>query len=139
MTMSQMPVTSFVRNVFLADALVSGAAAAVMLLGGAWLQQLLQLPAWLMWSGGLTLAAYAAFVGWLSRRDRLPRALVWAVLAVNLVWAIDCSALAFSGWMTPSLFGQFFLLAQVAAVLVFAELQFVCLRRDVGVRRLSAA
>ena len=127
--MSQMPVTRFVRHVFLADAAVSGAAAAVMLLGGAWLQALLQLPAWLMWSGGVTLAAYAAFVTWMSGRERLPRGLVWATLTINLVWAIDCAALAFSGWLSPSLFGQVFLLAQAAAVLIFAELQFVCLRR----------
>jgi hypothetical protein len=129
MLMSQLAVTRFVRNVFLADAVVSAAAGAVMLLGGAWLQDLLQLPAWLMLSGGLTLMVYAAGVAWMSQRTRLPRSLVWAVFAINLLWAIDCSALAFSGWMSPSLFGQFFLLAQVAAVLVFAELQYVCLRR----------
>lgn len=127
--MSHLTVTPFVRNVFLADAVVSGAAGAVMLLGGAWLQSLLQLPGWLMLSGGVTLLAYAAGVAWMSRRQALPRRLVWAVLAINVVWAIDCTALAFSGWMSPSLFGQFFLMAQVAAVLVFAELQYVCLRR----------
>lgn len=127
--MAHLLVSRFVRNVFLADAVVSGAAAVVMLLGGHWLQAVLQLPAWLMLGGGATLVAYAALVGWLSRRDRIARPVVWAVLAVNLLWALDCAVLAWGGWLQPSVWGQLFLGAQVAAVLVFAELQYVCLRR----------
>ncbi|MBX3619919.1 MAG: hypothetical protein KF891_08035 [Rhizobacter sp.] len=126
---SRLPVTRFVRNVLLADAVVSGAAAAVMLLGGEWLYELLQLPAWLMVSGGLTLVAYTALVGWLSRRPSVARPVVWAVVAVNVVWAIDCATIAFGGWLQPSLWGQLFLGAHIATVLVFAELQLMCLRR----------
>lgn len=128
--MSHLPVTPFLRNVFLADAVVSGGAALVMLLGGSPLQSLLQLPSWLMLGGGATLVAYAVFVGWLSRRDRVPRALVWALVVVNVVWAVDCALITFASWWQPSGLGQAFLGVQIAAVLVFAALQFIALQRD---------
>ncbi|MET0333902.1 MAG: hypothetical protein ABW190_06495 [Rhizobacter sp.] len=128
--MSHLPVSTFLRNVLLADAVVSGAAALVMLAGGSWLQALLQLPAWVMLGGGATLLAYAVFVGWLSKRRSVPRALVWSLVVINLGWALDCAVLAFGGWWQPSGLGQAFLGVQIAAVLVFAELQFVALRRD---------
>jgi hypothetical protein len=128
--MSHLHVTPFLRNVFLADAVVSGGAALLMLLGGGALQALLQLPAWLMLGGGATLVAYAVFVGWLSRRESVPRALVWALVVLNVGWAFDCALIAFASWWQPSGLGQAFLGVQIVAVLVFAELQFVALQRD---------
>jgi len=138
--MSHLPVTPFLRNVLLADAVVSGGAALVMLLGGPLLQSLVHLPAWMMLGGGATLVAYAVFVGWLSRRESVPRALVWALVVINVVWAVDCGLIAFASWWQPSLLGQAFLGVQIAAVLLFAELQFIALQRDraSGVRRVHA-
>ena len=127
--MSHLNVTPFLRKVLLADAVVSGAAGLVMLAGGAALQALLQLPGWLMLGGGATLVAYAAFLGWLSRRASVPRGLVWALVVLNVGWALDCALIAFGGWLQPSGLGQAFLGVQIAAVLVFAELQFIALQR----------
>ena len=127
--MSHVQVTRFVRNVLLADAGVSFGAGAVMAGGGAALQSLLGLPGALLVPAGLFLLAYAAALAWLSRRERLPRPVLWVLVVGNVVWAIECGVIAFGGIYAPSGLGQAFLWVQVAAVLVFAELQFICLRR----------
>ncbi|MCR5882705.1 hypothetical protein LRS03_07490 [Rhizobacter sp. J219] len=127
--MSNLHVTPFLRNVLRADAAVSAGAALVMLLGGSALQTLLQLPAWLMLGGGAALVAYVVFVAWMSRRDSVPRALVWTLVAINVGWAFDCALLAFASWLQPSAWGQAFLGVHIVTVLVFAELQYVALQR----------
>ena len=127
--MSSISVSTFLRRVLLADALVSLAAGAVMALGGFWLQGVLKLPTVLLVPAGLSLFVYAALVWGLSREATLPRAAVWLVIGCNVVWAIDCVAIAAGVWFAPNLLGQAFLGAQVLTVLVFAELQFMGLRR----------
>ncbi|HET7793040.1 MAG TPA: hypothetical protein VFL64_06610 [Rhizobacter sp.] len=127
--MSQVLVSRFVRNVLLADAGVSAAAGAVMVLGGAALQALLGLPGSLLLPAGLFLFGYAAALAWLSRRERLPRAVMWVLVLGNVVWAADCGLIAFGAGFAPTTWGQALLGVQIVAVLVFAELQFVCLRR----------
>lgn len=128
--MSHLPVTSFLRNVLLADAVVSGAVAVLMLAGGRPLQDLLQLPAWLLVGPGAVLMAYALFVGWLSRRSSVPRAIVWTLIVINVGWAFDCALIAFASWLQPSAWGQAFLGVHIVAVLVFARLQYAGLQRE---------
>ena len=121
-TLSPLTATStFLRTVLLADALVSGATGLLMLLGAGPLEPLLQIPATLLRGAGLALLPYAAFVGMLARREALPRAAVWAV---------DCVALLFSGWIAPSGLGIAFVLMQAVVVAAFAELQVLGLRRS---------
>lgn len=127
--MSHVPVTPLLRGVFVFDALASAGVGALTLLGGAWLQQWLQLPRWLLVSASVVLLAYGLYMGWLSRRERVSRPLLWALVAFNVAWAVECVALAFGGWLSPSGWGQAYLVAQVPVVLLVAELQFVCLRR----------
>ncbi len=127
--MSQVLVSRFVRNVLLADAAVSAAAGAVMALGGAALQALLGLPGSLLVPAGLLLFPYAAVLVWLSRRERLPRAALWVLVVGNLLWAMECVVIALGHGYAPSVLGQVFLALQAIAVGVFAELQFICLRR----------
>jgi hypothetical protein len=129
MLMSHLPVTPFLRNVLLADAAVSAVAALVMLLGGQALQALLQLPAWLLVGAGAALVAYTVFVGWMSRRESAPRALVWVLVAINLGWAFDCALIAFASWLQLSAWGQAFLGVHIVTVLVFAHLQYTALQR----------
>jgi len=120
---------TFLRNVLLADALVSGATGALMALAAGVLEPILQVPATLLRIAGLALLPYAAFVAMLARRDVPPRGMVWAVVACNALWAIDCVALLFTGWIDPSLLGVAFVLMQAVVVAAFAELQVVGLRR----------
>ena len=129
-TLSPITTTSaFLRNVLLADALVSGATGLLMTLAAGVLEPILQVPATLLRGAGLALIPYAAFVAVLARREALPRGAVWAVVACNAVWAVDCVALLFTGWIDPTLLGVAFILMQALVVAAFAELQVVGLRR----------
>ena len=120
---------AFLRNVLLADALVSGATGALMALAAGVLEPILQVPATLLRLAGLALLPYAAFVAMLARREALPGGAVWAVVACNAIWAIDCVALLFTGWIDPTLLGVAFILVQAVVVAAFAELQVIGLRR----------
>jgi hypothetical protein len=130
LAVSHVSVSRFVRNVLLADAAVSAAVGLVMALGGAALQPLLGLPASLLVGAGLFLFAYVAVLVWLSRRESLPRVALWVLMGTNLLWAVECVVIALGNGYAPTLLGQIFLGMNVVTVLVFAELQFICLRRS---------
>ncbi len=120
---------TFLRNVLFADAVVSGATGALMALAAGVLEPILQVPAPLLRIAGLVLLPYAAVVAMLARRGTLSRGAVWAVIGCNALWAIDCVALLFTGWIDPGVLGVAFILVQALVVAAFAELQVVGLRR----------
>jgi hypothetical protein len=118
------------RRALQADAIFSGASALLLSLGAGALAPLLHLPEALLRETGLFLIAYAALVGWLGTRAALPKALVAIVVAGNAAWTIASVALLFSGWVTPNVLGEVLVAAQAIVVGVFAELQYVGLRRS---------
>ncbi|MBX6743954.1 MAG: hypothetical protein IRY87_18115 [Acetobacteraceae bacterium] len=117
------------RWTLLADAAASGAMGLLMLLGAGPLGRLLSLSAGLLSGAGLVLLPYAALVAWLGSRASLTRPAVWVVIGINAVWAADSLLLLASGWVQPNGLGQAFIIAQALAVALFAELQFLGLRR----------
>lgn len=119
----------FLRRVLMADAGVSAAVGALMAAGAGPLQRLTGLPASLLIPAGLALLPYAAYLVWIATRRALPRVAVWLPIALNVLWAFECSWVAFGGMFAPSGYGEAFLAVQVVTVLVFAELEFVGLRR----------
>jgi hypothetical protein len=118
------------RRALLADAIFSGLSALLLSFGAGALASLLNLPEALLRETGLFLIAYAALVGWLGTRQTMPKALGWTVVAGNAAWAVASIALLFSGAVTPNLLGEIFVALQAIAVGIFAELQFVGLRRS---------
>jgi len=120
------------RRALLADAIFSGIAAVLLTLDATALAPLLELPEVLLRETGLFLIAYTALVGWLAARARVPKALVVLVIAGNAAWTIGSIALLFSGAVTPNLLGEAFVVAQAIATGVFAELQYIGLRRSGG-------
>lgn len=118
------------RRALQLDALVSGAAGLLMTLGAGPLSALLALPAVLLTGAGLSMLPWCAVLLWLARRDTLDRRAVWAVIAVNAVWVVDSVLLLAGGWVQPTLLGQAFVIAQALAVVLFAELQFLGLKRS---------
>ena len=118
------------RRALLADAIFSGVSAVLLTLAASALSSLLNLPEVLLRETGLFLVAYAALVGWLGTRPSILRPLVWIVVAGNAAWALASIALLFSGWVTPNLLGEAAVAMQAIAVGVFAELQYVGLRRS---------
>ena len=86
-------------------------------------------PAWVL-GAGLFMLGYGAVVGWLGTRPALPRWAVWTIVIGNALWALDSAVLAFSGWIAPGTLGLVLILAQAAVVALFAELQYLGLRRS---------
>lgn len=132
-------VTPFLRGVLLADAGATAVTALAMTFAAPALADVLHLPRTLLLVAGLVLMPYAGLVGYFATRERLQPSSIWSLIVCNVLWAIDCAALAFSGWVTPSTLGYAFIVAQVIVVVAFAELQYVGLRRSTASSRAWAA
>jgi hypothetical protein len=122
----------FLRRALFADAIFSGVGAVGFTLGAVVFASLLNLPEALLRETGLFLIAYAIFVGWLGTRQSMPKALAGLVVAGNVAWTLASIALLFSGLVAPNLLGEAVVVAQAIATGVFAELQYVGLRRSAG-------
>jgi hypothetical protein len=120
----------FLRRALQADAIFSGIGALMFSLGASVLARLCNLPEPLLRETGLFLVAYAAFVGWLSFRETMPRIFVGVVVIGNAAWTVASIALLFSGAVTPNLSGEALVAAQAIVVGLLAELQFIGLRRS---------
>lgn len=125
--------STFLSRALLADAIFSGISAAGLTLGAGLLAPLLNLPEALLRETGLFLIAYTALVGWLGTRSSVPKVLVLIVVAGNAAWTLASIALLFSGAVSPNLLGEIVVVAQAIATGVFAELQYIGLRRSGGV------
>jgi hypothetical protein len=121
------------RRALLADAVFSGVGALAMTLDANLFAALLQLPEALLRETGLFLIAYTALVGWLAARPSVPKALIMLVVAVNALWTLASFALLLSGAVSPNVFGEIAVVAQAIATGIFAELQYMGLRRSAGV------
>ncbi|MDI1262692.1 MAG: hypothetical protein PS018_05490 [bacterium] len=122
--------STFLNRALLADAIFSGVAAIMLTLGAGALAPLLHLPEALLRETGLFLIAYTALVGWLASRSTLAKVLVLVVISGNAAWTLGSIALLFSGAISPNLLGQVFIVAQAIATGVFAELQYIGLRKS---------
>ena len=120
----------FLRQALVADATTSMACGLLMLLGAGPLTGILGLPAELLRASGLVLLPYALFVGYLGMRPHPQKPVIWAVIIANVVWAADSVLLLASGWVEPTRAGYAFVIAQALAVLMYAELQYMGLRRS---------
>jgi len=124
--------STFLSRALLADAIFSGVSAVGLTLGAGLLAPFLNLPEALLRETGLFLIAYTALVGWLGTRAAVPKVLVMIVVAGNAAWTLASIALLFSGAVSPNLLGEIIVVAQAIATGVFAELQYVGLRRSEG-------
>ena len=119
---------TFLRYALLADAVASGATGLLMIAGAGLLEGLLGLPTALMREAGLVLVPYVAFVAWAGTRETISRVAVQAIIAMNVLWVIGSAVVLFA-FVAPTLLGYAFVIAQAIVVGVFAELQFIGLRR----------
>lgn len=126
-------VTPFLRNVLHADALISGAAGLLMMLGAPLLSPLLELPAQLLFWAGLVLVPFVAMLVVVARRTTVSKLMMIDIIAINALWVVASFGLLLSGMVAPNALGIAFVVAQALAVAVFAELQFI------GIRRATAA
>jgi hypothetical protein len=124
--------SQLLRRALLADAIFSGVSAVGLTLGAGAFAALLNLPEALLRESGLFLIAYTALVGWLGTRASVPKALVVLVVVGNAAWTLASIALLFSGVVSPNVLGELVVVAQAIATGVFAELQFIGMRRSAG-------
>jgi hypothetical protein len=122
--------STFLRRVLLLDAVSSGAMGILLLTCNGLLAGLLNLPAELLSEAGIVLVPFALAVGFLGTRTRLSRVAVWAVIAINAVWAIDSVVLLFTGWVEPNPLGYAFVIGQATFVAVMAELELIGMRKS---------
>ena len=122
--------SGLLRLVLKLDAVASGALGALSLATGPALDDLLGTPLALLVPVGAFLVVWAAALWVLASRSRISRTAVWAAIAINLVWAIDSVAVVAAGWFLLTALGTAFVLTQAAAVVLFADLQFLGLRRS---------
>jgi hypothetical protein len=130
MTNAPLLPSPLLRQALLADAVTTAACAALMIAGAGFLEGLLGLPATLLRAAGLLLIPFVAYVVMLGFRERVSRGAVWSVIGLNAVWVVDSVLLLVSGYVTPTGSGIAFVLAQAAVVAMYAELQFMGLRRS---------
>lgn len=128
--MQSFPTSTFLRRVLWADAATCLAAGLMMTLGAATLERHFGLPSELSRYAGVGLLPFAAFLVYLAARESLKAPVVWAVIALNVLWTADSVLLLVSGWITPTEAGSAFVLAQALGVAVFAALEFVGLRKS---------
>ncbi|MGY4237731.1 hypothetical protein ACVIIW_006678 [Bradyrhizobium sp. USDA 4449] len=122
--------STFLRRALLADALFSGVAALGFTVGAGTFATVFNLPEALLRETGLFLIAYTALVGWLASRTVVPKPLVLLVVVGNAAWTVGSIAVLFSGTVSPNLAGELMITAQAIATGVFAELQYVGLRKS---------
>lgn len=125
--------STFLRRALLADAVFSGVAALGFTFGASAFSALFNLPEALLRETGLFLIAYAALVGWLASRASVAKALVLLVVVGNAAWTVGSIALLLSGAVSPNIAGELMVVAQAIATGVFAELQYVGLKKSASV------
>lgn len=121
---------SFLRLVLKLDAVATAAAGLLSAAVSTILDNLLGIPLALLVSVGLFLLVYAAFVWRVGSRHRINRSAVQGAVAVNLIYAVGCLVLVAARPFPLTVWGITFILAQAAAVALFAALQLVGLRQS---------
>jgi hypothetical protein len=130
--MTSIRASSLLRRVLIIDAVFSGVSGVAMIAFTGLIAGLLQLPVDLISEAGIVLLPFAAFVGFVASRSEPARLAVWAIIAINIVWAVDSIVLLFSGWVAPNALGYAFVIAQAAGVLVLADLEYMGVKRSIA-------
>ena len=112
------------RLVLKLDAAVTGANGAAYLLAAGPLGDVLGLPSAPLRATGAFLVLYAAAVWVLATRRTVARGAVVAVVAANVLWAIDSVVLAIAGWGSPAAAGTVWILLQAFVVAGLAAVQW---------------
>ena len=122
--------SSFLRRVLVVDAVFSGSSGIMMIAFAGLIAAVTQLPVELISEAGMLLVPFAAFVGFVASRGAPARLAVWAIIAINIVWAVDSVVLLFTGWVAPNAVGCAVVVAQAAGVLLLADLEYMGLKRS---------
>jgi hypothetical protein len=124
-------VSRTLKMALLVDAAATAGSALLALVGSGLVASLTNLPANLLFWAGAALVPFVIFVVMAARTPVLPKAVIWAIIGINLAWVAASLYVAFGPAFAPNLFGKVFVTAQAVAVALFAELQVLGLKRSV--------
>lgn len=124
-------ISPFLRLVLLLDAAASGVMALLLIAGATFLASLFALPQPLLVWAGILLVPWTILLVILSRKEALPRLVLYDVVAVNALWVAASFCILVAGFVSPNLLGAAFIVVQAVAVAGFAVLQLAGLRRQV--------
>jgi hypothetical protein len=127
--MSMFASPRFLSRVMWADAASCAATGLVQVAGSDGLARLTGLPGPLLLGTGLFLLGYALLAAWIASRDPSPRLLIALVALGNLGWALGGIALLAGALVASTTLGKAWVIAQIATVLLLADLQWAGLRR----------
>jgi hypothetical protein len=122
--------STLLRSALIADAVASGGMGLLLGAAAGPLSGLLGLPQPLLLGAGLVCLAWAAITGWLGRRATLSRGVVWSVIILNVLWVTESAFLLISGWVSPTMLGNAFVLVQALLVAGFTEAQYLGLKKS---------
>ena len=117
------------RLVLKLDAVASGALGVLSLAASPALDDLLGTPLALLVPVGLFLMAWAVALWIIASSPRVGGTAVWAVILLNLLYAVDGVMIMAAGLFPLTALGTVFVLFQVVAVTLFAAAQFYALRK----------
>jgi hypothetical protein len=112
------------KRALLIDATATGMMGLLLTIGAAPLESLLGLPAALLRWAGAALIPFAALLAYLALKPNVRRGVVWTLVGVNVLWAIDSFLLLASGWVDPTTLGTTFVIVQAVAVMAFAYMEY---------------
>jgi len=122
--------STLLRRALLADATLSAITGIALVLATGPLGALLELPAVGLRAAGVIFIPFAVLAGWLGTRERVRRTLVFVVIVLNALWALDSLLLLLMGWVDTTRLGEYFVIGQAVIVGVLAEMEFLGLRRS---------
>lgn len=128
--MTRFQPSPLLRNILLLDGASCIAAGLLMAIGASLLAGLLALPGSLLLGAGVFLVVFGAGVLIVARQQAVATAAVMAIIACNIVWAVESAAVLLAGAVSPNAFGIAFVLAQAFWVAALASVQIVLLKRD---------
>jgi hypothetical protein len=118
------------RRALLADATLTAVAGIALVLAAGPLGAFVDLPATILRIAGVIFIPFAAFAGWLGTRRRVHRTLVFVVILLNALWAVDSVLLLLARWVETTPLGEGFVIGHALIIGVIAEVEFLGLRRS---------
>lgn len=118
------PNARLARQMLLLDAVITGPLALLAIAAAGWLSPHLGLPEELLRGAGMVLVPFVVLLVITATRPRLSPRLLGLVIALNLVWVAASVALLFAGSVSPTQLGTVLVIAQAAAVVAIAGLQY---------------
>jgi hypothetical protein len=122
--------SALLRRALLADATLASIAGIALVLAARPLGVFLNLPPAMLQIAGMTFIPCGAFAGWLGTRPRVHRSLVFALIVINALWAVDSVLMLLIRWVETTPLGELVVIGHAVIIAAIAEAEFVGLRRS---------